>query len=102
MTENVNKVLCCLTEKRLSDKRSGSINPGWMTVRDIAAQCNIERVGMATGCVVALMNKGVLEADEDSTLDGKVHRYYRVRDDANLTVSYSFKDELVAKREIVW
>lgn len=102
MTENINKVLCCLTEKRLSDKRCGALNLGWMTVKDIAAQCGIERVGMATGCVIALMNKGIVEADEDSTLDGKVHRYYRIRDDANFTATYSFKDELVAKRDIVW
>ena len=102
MTENVNKVLSCLTEKRLADKRNGSLNPGWITVKDIAAQCDIERAGMATGCVVALMNKGLVEVDEDSTLDGKVHRYYRIRDDANLTVTYSFRDELIAKREIVW
>lgn len=48
------------------------------------------------------MKKGVVETDEDTTLDGKIHKYYRIKDDANLTVTYSFKDELVAKREIVW
>lgn len=102
MTENVNRVLSCMTEKRLADKQNGSSNPGWMTVRDIAAECGFERNGTAAGCVIALMNKGVVETEEDTTLDGKIHKYYRVRDDANLTVTYSFENNLVAKKEIVW
>ena len=102
MTENVNKVLSCLTEKRLSDKQNGSLNPGWITVKDIAAQCDIERASMATGCVVALMNKGLVEADEDTSLDGRIHKYYRVKDDADLTVTYSFNGEPVAKKDIIW
>lgn len=102
MIENVNKVLSCLTEKRLSDMQCGAASHGWMTVKDIAAQCGFEKNGTAVGCVVALMNKGVVETDEDTTLDGKIHKYYRIRNDANLTVTYSFKDEIVAKKEIVW
>lgn len=97
MTENVSKVLGCLVEKRLVDKECG-----WITVKDIAARCGFEKIGTATGCVIALMNKGIVEANEDTTLDGKTHRYYRVRDDANLTVTYSFKDNLTVKKDIVW
>lgn len=97
MTENVSKVLSCLTEKRLADKKCG-----WMTIRDIATQCGFEKNGTAAGCVIALMNRGIVETDEDTTLDGKVHKYYRIKDDANLTVTYSFKNDLVAKKEIVW
>lgn len=102
MTENVNKVLSCLTEKRLTDMQNGTVNHGWMTIKDIAAQCGFEKNGTAVGCVVALMKRNIVETNEDTTLDGKLHKYYRVRDDANLTVTYSFKDDIVAKREIVW
>ena len=102
MTEKVNKVLSCLTEKRLADMQNGAISHGWITVKDVAARCGFEKNGTAVGCIVALMNKGVVESAEDTTLDGKIHKYYRIRDDANLTVTYSFKDELVAKKEIVW
>lgn len=102
MTENVNKVLGCLTEKRLADMQNGAVNHGWMTIKDIAAQCGFEKNGTAAGCVVALMKRDIVETNEDTTLDGKLHKYYRVRDDANLTVTYSFKDDIVAKREIIW
>lgn len=102
MTSNVNKVLNCLIEKRLSDMQCGATSHGWMTIKDIAAQCGFEKNGTAVGCVVILMNKGVVETNEDTTLDGKTHKYYRIRDDANLTVTYSFSDEIIAKKEIVW
>lgn len=102
MTSNVNKVLNCLIEKRLSDMQCGATSHDWMTIKDIAAQCGFEKNSTAVGCVVILMNKGVIETDEDTTLDGKIHKYYRIRDDANLTVTYSFSDEIIAKKEIVW
>lgn len=102
MTENVNKVLSCLTEKRLADMQNGAVSHGWITAKDVATQCGFEKIGTAVGCIVALMNKGVVETDEDTTLDGKIHKYYRIKDDANLTVTYSFKDQIVAKKEIVW
>lgn len=60
MTENVNKVLGCLIEKRLVDMQSGAINHGWLAAKDIAARCGFEKIGTAVGCVVALMNKGLL------------------------------------------
>ena len=102
MTSNVNKVLNCLIEKRLSDMQCGATSHGWMTIKDIAAQCGFEKNSTAVGCVVIRMNKGVVETNEDTTLDGKIHKYYRIRDDANLTVTYSFSDEIIAKKEIVW
>lgn len=43
MTENVNKVLGCLTEKRLADMQNGAVSHGWMTIRDIVAQCGFEK-----------------------------------------------------------
>lgn len=60
MTENVNKVLGCLIEKRLVDMQSGAINHGWLAAKDIAARCGFEKIGTAVGCVVALMNRGLL------------------------------------------
>lgn len=60
MTENVNKVLGCLIEKRPVDMQSGAINHGWLAAKDIAARCGFEKIGTAVGCVVALMNKGLL------------------------------------------
>lgn len=102
MTENVNKVLGCLIEKRLVDMQSGAINHGWLAAKDIAARCGFEKIGTAVGCVVALMNKGVVESDEDTSLDGRIHKYYRVKDDANLTVTYSFNGEPVVKKDIIW
>lgn len=60
MTENVNKVLGCLIEKRLVDMQSGAINHGWLAAKDIAARCGFEKIGTAVGCVVALMNRGGL------------------------------------------
>ena len=73
MTENVNKVLGCLTEKRLADMQNGAVNHGWMTIKDIAAQCGFEKNGTAAGCVVALMKRDIVETNEDTTLDGKLH-----------------------------
>lgn len=97
MTENISKVLGCLAEKRLANKECG-----WMKIKDIAAQCGFKKYGTAAGCVIALMNKGIVETDEDTTLDGKIHKYYRIKDDANLTVTYSFKDDITVKKDIVW
>lgn len=102
MTENLNKVLRHLTEKRLADKRSGSINPGWITAKDLAAQCGFTKVGTAVGCIVTLMNKGIVEKTDNITPDGKIRKYYRIRADVNLTVTYSFEDNLSAKRNVVW
>lgn len=102
MTENVNKVLSCLIEKRLADMQNGVVSHGWMTAKDVAAQCGFEKIGTAVGCIVTLINKGIVETDEDTTLDGKIHKYYRIRNDANFTVTYSFEDEIVARKEIVW
>ena len=73
MTSNVNKVLNCLIEKRLSDMQCGATSHGWMTIKEIAAQCGFEKNSTAVGCVVILMNKGIVETDEDTTLDGKIH-----------------------------
>lgn len=90
MTDNQKKVLDCLVDKRLRDKASyGSYeNGGWITIRDIVAYCGFEKNATAVGCLTRLMKDGIVESTEETTIDGMIHKYFRIVLSIDIEVSY--------------
>lgn len=99
MTDNVKKVFGCLLKKRILDEYMREAEIGWLKIKDIQARCNFEKAATATGCVVGLMSKGIVESREVVGLDNKMQRYYRLKEDVNVTLSYSFNGETIADAE---
>lgn len=93
MTDNQKKVLDCLVDKKLRDKASyGSYeNRGWMTIRDIAYYCGFEKNATAVGCLVRLMKDEIVESTEETTIDGMIHKYYRIVPSIDIKISYELK-----------
>lgn len=93
MTSNQKKVLDCLVDKKLRDRASygSDENGGWMTIRDIAAYCCFEKNATAVGCLVRLMKEKIVESTEETTIDGMIHRYYRIVNGLDINVSYELK-----------
>lgn len=99
MTDNVKKVFACLLKKRTVDEYMHEAEIGWLKIKDIQARCYFEKAATATGCVVSLMSKGIVESREVVGLDNKMQRYYRLKEDVNVTLSYSFNGETIADAE---
>lgn len=99
MTDNVKKVFACLLKKRTLDEYMHEAEIGWLKIKDIQARCNFEKVATATGCVVDLIRRGIVESREVVGFDNKIQRYYRLKEDVNVTLSYSFNGEIIADAE---
>lgn len=90
MTDNQKKVLDCLVDKRLRDKVSyGSYeNGGWIAIRDIVAYCGFEKNATAVGCLTRLMKDEIVESTEETTIDGMIHKYFRIVPSIDVEISY--------------
>lgn len=99
MTDNVKKVFACLLKKRTVDEYMHEAEIGWLKIKDIQARCGFEKAATATGCVVSLVSKGIAESREVVGLDNKMQRYYRLKEDVNVTLSYSFNGKIIADAE---
>ena len=92
MTVNQKKVFECLVDKRLRDKVDyGHENSGWMGIRDITSYCNFDNHSVTVGCLINLTKKKLVEVEEEETIDGMKHKYYRVNPNLSIVLTYDMK-----------
>lgn len=73
LTANAQKVLEVLYFKRKFEP-----DGGWMEPIEISELCGFEKRGTATGSLIGLQKRGLVEYQTQELLNGKVFRFFRI------------------------
>lgn len=89
LTKNQSKVLATLFYNNRAGRK-------YMTSLSIKEQCGFEKNATTTGCLVGLMNGGLVAIKTQVLLDDTIHKFFYIPDDVmeklNSIVYFNLKD----------